>query len=173
MTDMSAIAIAFQALGGAKTIAEGLLATRDISLVGAKVVELNAKIIEAQNGIFSAQEERSTLVERMRKLEKKIADMETWNAEKQRYSLMRVDPTGVFAYALKPEASGGEEPHLLCANCYDQGEPSKLQATTELRMRKRVYYCPRCKNEYVFGASAYDHPRNTVIQTDWNPFKEP
>jgi hypothetical protein len=154
MTDMTAITAAFQALSGAKILAEGLLSARDISLVSAKVAELNSKIIDAQNGIFAALEERSALVSRIGELEKKIADFETWQHEKNRYELIDLGGQGrgsVLAYALKKEAQGTEPFHLLCTKCYQHRIKSPLQATTEIRRAKRVHFCPECKTEFAFN----------------------
>jgi hypothetical protein len=153
MTDMAAISAAFQAVNGIKTIAEGLLATRDISLIGGKVAELNFKIIDAQNGIMAANQERSALIERISALEKEIADLKEWDAEKKRYQLEKLDTIGVTAYVLKKDAANGEPPHVLCPNCYSQGQKSIFQATPRSALARRVHLCPRCKLELAFNSS--------------------
>lgn len=126
MADMTAISAAFAALNGVKTVAQAIIETRDSALISGKVAELNGKIIDVQNAIFRAQEERSALVEKLRDLENELARLKAWEAEKRRYSLVNIGP-GVVAYRVK-EAERGEEPnHHLCANCFNVGKKSFLQ----------------------------------------------
>jgi hypothetical protein len=57
-------------------------------------------ILEAQTSVFSANEERATLVQRVSDLEEEVARLEAWNAEKKRYQLVETVP-GVMAYTLR------------------------------------------------------------------------
>jgi hypothetical protein len=58
--------------------------------------------------------------------------------EKARYQLREVN-TGVFAYVPKQGMEQGEPFHMLCANCYERGEKSILQATQELSGVEYMY----------------------------------
>ncbi|MGO8833197.1 MAG: hypothetical protein ACLQE9_10345 [Roseiarcus sp.] len=137
--DMSAIAQAFTALNGVKTIAQGMISLRDTALISGKVVELNGKIIEAQNAIFAIQSERSTLVQRINELEKQIVQLEAWDTDKQKYELKNLGGNAL-AYMLKPEARGSEPPHWVCTNCYGDRRISIIQRTTG-----NVHMCPKCR----------------------------
>jgi Zn finger protein HypA/HybF involved in hydrogenase expression len=128
------------ALKTAFDIAKGL---KDID----NAARRNAAVIELQEKILSAQQTQSTLAEHVGELEKEVARLKAWDAEKQRYELKDVSPD-VFAYTPKAGMENGEPFHMLCANCYQRGEKSILQATQELRMRRRVHNCPHCKAEY-------------------------
>ena len=71
--------------------------------------EFQSKIIDANNAVFAAQEERSSMLERIRELEKQVADFEEWKTKKEKYELKAVMPSA-FAYMLKPEARGTAPP---------------------------------------------------------------
>lgn len=150
MVDVSAIAGMMTALKGAKDIATAMKDVRDGVILQEKVIELNGKILDAQSSAFIANDERTALIQKVGDLERRVADLETWNAEKEKYQLTDVGD-GVVAYRLKEDMETGEAPHLLCANCYQNGKKSFLQATQELRMRRRVHLCPACKTEFVFS----------------------
>ncbi|HEY8871812.1 MAG TPA: hypothetical protein VIM52_02200 [Stellaceae bacterium] len=87
----------------------------------------NGAIIELQEQILSAQAQQSELIDRLRALEKEIAEAKTWETEKRRYQLEQLPP-GSFALALKPEFSGGEPPHYICQTCFQRGKKSILHA---------------------------------------------
>ena len=60
----------------------------------------NTAVIELQEKLLIAQSAQAELLERIRTLEEKVANFETWDTEKQRYELK---PFGnAFAYVLKP-----------------------------------------------------------------------
>jgi hypothetical protein len=71
MPDMTAIAHALTALKAAKDIAETMIGLRDTAAFQGKLLEFQSKIIDANNAAFSAQEERSSLLDRIRDLENK------------------------------------------------------------------------------------------------------
>src|SRR5580700_4098699 len=98
----------FAGLGALKTafdIAKGL---KDID----DAARRNAAVIELQEKIISAQQSHSALVERVHDLEGEVAGFEKWEAEKQRYTLTDFGGNS-FAYALKPETANGEPPHRI------------------------------------------------------------
>lgn len=157
MADMSAVGALWASFNGIKTIGEGLLAVRDISAIGTKVTELNAKIIEAQNGVFTIQQERAALVDRVSALEKEIADMRAWDTEKERYELTAVAPN-VFAYSVKPSAQNGEPPHRICERCYQNSKKSILQSNNG--SPTETIHCNGCGSDIIIR-----HHRPTPIVT--------
>lgn len=127
MVDMSAIGAVATSLNTAVNIAKAMMDVRDATIIQGKVFELQRAIIDAQQSVFAANQERSTLVERVGELERLVAEMKAWEAEKQRYILQKLPP-GVFVYALKLDMANGEPPHYLCQTCYQRGKKSILQS---------------------------------------------
>jgi hypothetical protein len=150
MADMSAFSAAMASLRLAGDITKAMITLRDGQMIQAKVIELQGVILAAQQSALSAQSDQFTLLERVREFEKQVADLEEWNTQKQRYTLMNVGD-GVVAYALKPDADPPEPFHLLCAKCFHYHKRSFLQATQKLEMRRRVHRCAECKSEYAFS----------------------
>jgi len=150
MPDMSAIAAALSSLKAAKDIAEAMVSLRDTAAFQSKLIEFQSKIIDANNAAFAAQDERASLLEHIRELEKQVTDLKAWEAEKHRYQMEQVWP-GATTYVLKAEAQGTEPIHWLCANCYQAGKKSILQLGTKFMLAGRVkgWDCPTC-NATIF-----------------------
>jgi predicted ferric reductase len=109
----------------------------------------NAAISELWEQIFTAQSRYSAAVEQIRDLEKKLAEFETWEAEKKRYKLTDFGG-GTFAYLLKPEAANGEPAHRICAHCYQDEHKSVLQFSAK-SSGQDYFECLRCKTRQAFG----------------------
>jgi hypothetical protein len=62
----------------------------------------------------------------VRELEALVAELEVWNAEKQRYERREI-ASGRFVYALRPAEQGTEPPQMICLDCYGQGRKSILR----------------------------------------------
>jgi len=150
MPDISAISAVVTSLNAAVNITKAMKDLNDWSTVQSKVIELQGAILEAQSGIFAANEERSALIDRISQLEKEIAAFKTWDAEKQRYELKSFGSG--FAYVIKPDAQGAEPVHQICANCYARGKKSFLQKVPSNRASQHlrggtIYRCPECGTE--------------------------
>ncbi len=76
MPDIATIAGVTSALNAALDISKTMLGVRDQALFQAKSIELNREIITAQQNAMAANAAQANLVERIRALEKEIADME-------------------------------------------------------------------------------------------------
>jgi len=126
MVDISAFASALTSFKTAKDIAESMIGLRDAQAFQAKLLEFQSKLIDANNAVFAAHDERAALLERIRKLEEEMTRLKAWDAEKQRYQLTEIGP-GVVAFVLKEGISQGEPPHQICANCCANGKKSYLQ----------------------------------------------
>ena len=137
---------AFAGLSAIKTafdIAKGL---KDID----DAARRNAAVIELQEKLLVAQETQSALTEKIRDLEKEVADFERWDAEKQRYELKQLARGGAaFAYALKPEAQPPEPFHCICASCYQRRLKSILQfeRMAMIGSSEQILQCPVCESE--------------------------
>jgi hypothetical protein len=90
VVDMTAIAGLVSSLKAATDISKAMIGLRDTALIQGKVIELQGIILSARQSALSAQSDQFTLLERVRDLEKKLADLGAWGAEKTRYELKEV-----------------------------------------------------------------------------------
>ncbi len=123
---------------------------------------LNAAIIELQERILSAQSAQAELVESEGELKKRVAQLEAWETEKQRYQLTEIGPA-IFCYVLKPDMANGEPIHRLCANCYTDGKKAFLQQTVHADSLDE-FTCNRC-NEKLRISKRVSRP--TRANTSW------
>jgi hypothetical protein len=121
---------------------------------------LNDVVIELQEKILSAQQSQSALVETVGNLEKEVTDLKAWDADKARYKLHDVGD-GLMTYALKEGMENGEPPHYICANCYAKNQKSFLVRETRYPGRADVLVCHRCKSDlYISGNPEPEHFKN-------------
>jgi hypothetical protein len=154
MVDISTISAALTSFNSLKNIAQAMIGLHDTQALQAKILEFNGASIDAQTNILSVNEERATLIEHVRDLEKQVADLEAWETEKQRYELTDITNGGSFAYVLKPNAQGSEPSHQICANCYQHRKKSILQneagsTAHAVLARPQMYFCPECNTKIV------------------------
>ena len=170
MSEFQAVAATLASLNTAGNIVKAFLDVRGAIQEQGKIFELQRVILAAHQSALSAQEPQSALLQRIRDLEKQIADFETWEREKPRYQMMDVNPSrgSVIVYALKEEAKGTEPIHLLCAKCFQHRIKSPLQSSPKTDRGQRVHFCPECKTEYAYGPQ--DRVGPVRAQTDYDPF---
>jgi hypothetical protein len=149
MVDFKSIQGAISNLQAANELANTSVELRDITTLHAKTIALRKVILRAQSSALRAQSEQSTLLERIRQLEQKIADIEAWNAERQKYQLTEINP-GQFVYTLKEQAGSAEPTHMLCANCYNHNEKAILQTEIRYAGRRTVFFCQNCGSDMFF-----------------------
>jgi hypothetical protein len=152
MVDMSAISVLSISLNTAINIAKAMVDVRDATIFQGKVFELQRAIIDAQQNIFAANAERSSLIEEIREAKAQIASLEAWNTEKQRYVLKDVG-SGSLAYAVKESMRNGEPAHHICAACYQHGHKSILQPKAVYP--DRTLYCSECKAQIFTGVANF------------------
>jgi hypothetical protein len=170
MSEVQAVAATLVSLKTAADMLKAFIDVRGAIQEQGKVFELQRVILSAHQSALDAQEAQTTLLTRIGELEKKIADFETWDREKDRYELKNVGVRGpVLVYAIKESAQGGEPFHLLCPKCYQHRLKSPLQATTEVKIGLRVHLCPECKTEFAFSI-VREPPTRTLPKFD--PFSE-
>ena len=151
--DIASITAAFSAVKAAKDLGAALVEARDFQQVAATVSELNRKLLEAQDGIFSAQAKMLELQSEHLQVVEELRKLKESSAQRRRYTLVEL-ANGHFAYRLKAAedrqediALHGDEPiHHLCQPCMDiKGVKSILQRQvvwTEVTLR-----CPSCNIE--------------------------
>jgi hypothetical protein len=156
MVEPTSIQGAISNLQAANELAKTSIALRDITALHAKTIALRKVILDAQSSALRAQSEQSSLLQRIRQLEEKVAEVETWTVEKQKYQLTEINP-GQFAYTLKEQSGLNEPKHMLCAHCYNHNEKSILQAEMRYAARHRVFFCQNCGSDMFSGSTGVRH----------------
>lgn len=128
-------------LKAAGDITKAIVGLRDAAAIQGKVIELQGVILSAQGAAMVALGAHATLLEQASLLEKEVAQLKAWDAEKQKYHLSEV-ATGCFVYAVKPDSGSAEPMHSLCANCFHDGHKSILQA--DRKGSNDLLQCHRC-----------------------------
>jgi hypothetical protein len=116
------VAEVFAGLGALKTafdMTQGLQKIHD-------AVARDRAVIELQKEILAAQAAQSALIQTVSDLEKEVARLKDWEADKSRYQLSELRP-GLVALAIKPAMQNGEPFHHICADCAANGKKSYLQ----------------------------------------------
>lgn len=149
--DITLIQSTISGLKTASDIARSLLELKSISDIQGKVIELQSSILAAQSSALAANSDQAAMAEEIRALKKELADVKAWEAEKLRYELKALE-SGVFAYALKSEASATEPPHWLCSRCYNEGRKSLLQSDGD-QWGSTKYLCHLCQSSISVKSS--------------------
>jgi hypothetical protein len=117
----------------------------------------NDAVIELQEKILGAQTSQAALIQQVGELEKEVAALKAWDADKQRYRLSELKP-GVLAYAPKEGMENGEPAHNLCSSCYQHGFKSILVSATWNPGRCHVLVCNDCGwYGYLQGMAMSEH----------------
>ena len=109
-------------------------------------VRLNSAVMDLQEKILTAQQSQTSLMETVGDLEKEVAALKAWDADKQRYELKDLGK-GFYAHVLKQGMENGEDPHALCTNCYQKGFKSVLQSSGHVMVVERSWDCHGCKSK--------------------------
>jgi hypothetical protein len=157
---VSEISAGFGALSAAYEIAKGLKNIDDR-------VKLNAAVIELQEKILSAQEATAQSREKMRSLEQQLEAFQNWETTAERYELKDFG-SHTYAYSAKPDRLNGDPAHLACPNCFRERRLSILQYEGTYSGRKR-FICQGCDKHVDLG---HIHIERGSYQadTDWSPF---
>lgn len=107
------------AIKSAFDIAKGLQSLHDAAARDRAVIDL-------QKELLAAQQAQSDLIEHARELEKELANLKNWEADKARYQLTEIVP-GLVAFSIKEGSRNGEPFHRICATCCASGKKSYLQ----------------------------------------------
>jgi rubrerythrin len=156
MIDGASIAATIGSLKTAADIAKGFLSLKETAAVQGKVIELQGHILAAQSSALAGQSDQLSLLEEIRALKAKMAELEAWNTEKKRYELKNVGYSALV-YTLKEEERGSTPPHWICANCYEGGHAAIIQYVM-VPKQGNVWTCPSCKNTIEPGTSSLKWP---------------
>lgn len=166
--DIGSIASLATSLKTAGDITKAMIDLRDAQAMQTKVIDLNREIMTAQNSALAAYADQAAMLEKVRQLERRVADLEAWEREKERYELKDFG-CGTFAYALKRGVEGGEPFHRICANCYQQRRKALLQSHGNYSSGKEKVTCAACNSETFLGCGnrGGHNPRASM---DYDPF---
>lgn len=158
---LAEISAGLGSLKAAKDIVQGLNAAKTEVAINEVKINLQGLILDAQQGLFAAQEAQTSDARRISQLEQEIVQLKDWSAEKERYELADIGQ-GALGYRPKQGMESGELPHYLCANCFDQGQKTRLQPDVRTPGRDEFLFCNRCKADILIqGSRRSDHPKRT------------
>jgi hypothetical protein len=150
-------ASAMSALKTIKDTVQSMIGLRDAAAFQAKQLELQGIIIDAQNAVFEANQERTELLAKIAQLESQIERLEDWEEEKQRYKRVSV-ASHVVAYISNDADTPETADHWVCANCFEDQHKVHLQHVPISSGRALIIACPRCKSvNYLQGQAQPDH----------------
>ncbi|MEF2073502.1 hypothetical protein [Consotaella aegiceratis] len=152
------LAAGIGALKGAFDIAKSIKDLNDRAAVNAAVIELQAKILEAQQAASDARDQ----MQEMRHL---LDLYDQWDAIASRYAL-RDFGGDTFAYEAKQEKLNGDPPHLACPNCFRKKQLSILQFHGTYSGRRR-FECQACEKHVDLGVIAERHYSKAARTPGW------
>lgn len=155
------IGTGYAALSSAFEIAKGLKNIDDR-------VKLNAAVIELQEKILSAQQAATDAKSRMQEMERQIEAFDDWKSVASRYALKDFG-CQTYAYQAIPETLGKEPPHLACPNCFRERRLSVIQYVDTFYGRKR-FQCLACDKSVDLGCIEPERSGYTV-DTDFDVFR--
>ena len=149
MVGITEITAGLGSLKAAKDIVQGLNAAATEVTVNDVKIQLQGFILEAQQGLFAAQQNEAALAARINELEQETMRLKDWSAEREKYELKPID-TGSFAYMPKTGMDDSQPPHWLCTECFENGHKSILQFQKQYNNAgsggaKSDYKCNKCK----------------------------
>jgi hypothetical protein len=83
MVELSAISSALSSLSVANDTVDGMVGMSDITVIQSRLIELQFKLMRTKDDVYSAQTERTELLERIRLLETELADLKAQENKKQ------------------------------------------------------------------------------------------
>lgn len=146
------------ALASLKTLSDLAALTLKVkvdSAVTDKAIESQMAIITLQSTIMALQSQYQELLGQNETLNKRLIEMENWEAESRKYTLAEI-AEGVFVYSLKADQKNNTPPHWLCPNCYQNKKKSILQFQYSPTARNNTFKCAQCELQLV------DHTNNAM-----------
>ena len=139
---MDEITTTISSIRAASVLLESLITTNDGRTPYEKIRELQNLLLTAERSAESAQLALAQSLDDIIKGE--AAKIQSWNSEKERYSLKEVSP-GVFIYVVKEKDKiPGEPDHFICPGCYQRGCKSILQLSGKTKSGFKHFKCHLC-----------------------------
>jgi hypothetical protein len=153
MTEMLLIQSAVTGLKTAVDLVMGFGRLSTMAEVNAKAIELQQVILTAQANAFAANSQQFDLLQKIRDLEEELARIRGWEETKKRYRLYQPSP-GIFVYALKDQVDSPEPSHWICARCYENGKRAIIQQKSK-SLASTYHVCFECKSEFHIVAGVH------------------
>jgi hypothetical protein len=152
-------------LSAASEGVQKLIEVRDLVKFGDALGKLQAQILAAQSAAMTGYAREAALLEEIGGLKKRVAELEAWEAEKERYELVALAPK-VMAYAVKQTMRGADPPHYICANCYNSRRKSFLNQITR-GTNVDIFQCNACGERLTINKGG--PPASALPRHRWSP----
>jgi hypothetical protein len=148
---IAAITAGLEGIKAATDLLKILNATSTQTQINEVKIGLQRSLLEAQGGLFAAQQADAASLARIHDLERQIAEFKNWETEKERYELKAIG-RGAFAYALKAPVESNQGGPWYCANCFENGKKSVYQKQPGNVARSQlgiptIYECSACPSK--------------------------
>jgi hypothetical protein len=154
--EIGAIQALIASLKAAADIAKTVFDIKTSTEVKQKIGEIQSALLAAQNAALSATTAQFELQEKVRALEAQLKSVNDWEEQRTRYALVSPWKGAAQAYALKQAHANGDEPHLLCANCFHNSKRVVLNPSN--RDSWVVMACPVCRATLETGFRGIGKP---------------
>ena len=121
-------------------------------------LEAQEQVMTLREGALELQEENQELKSKVRELEEKLKVKGDWDKQKSRYQLVNPWRGPAQTYALKKANSDGEEPHLVCATCFNN-EQRVILNPIKNKDRWIQMVCPKCNSTMDTGYKGIGGPK--------------
>jgi hypothetical protein len=149
---LAEISAGLGSLMAAKDIVQAMNGIQTAVQINDLKLNLQGLILDAQQSLFSAQQEQLASAQIVADLKKEIVQLKDWTAEKERYE--RADTgNGTIAYRRKAGMDDGEPPHWLCPQCFLEGKPSILQPEKYQGGTTILHRCNNCGTKLITSGS--------------------
>jgi hypothetical protein len=108
-------------------MASQFVEVRDAIKFGEIQAKLQKETLAAYEAVMKMREREATLIEENAALKRRVAELETRNAQLDKYELKKLPP-GVFVRALKQDAQSVGPDHYPCERCYGEGKIAPLNS---------------------------------------------
>lgn len=156
--DMAAIHAMIGSLKAATDISKALFDLQTTAEVQSKVIAIQSALLDAQSSALVATNAQFSLQEKVRELESQIKNLSDWGDQVKRYTLANPWRGPAQVYALKKDQANGEEPHLLCPNCFHNKKRVILNPMPDKNSFISMV-CPACKSTCDTGYRGIGAPK--------------
>ncbi len=157
--DLTAISSALSSFKSLTDMVRTFVDVKADVAVNDRVLAIQSLLFDLQNKLIAANATQTALTDRVRELEEEIRRGKQWAEEKANYALHEAAP-GTFVYVHKSVGDGGAGAHWLCANCFENGKKSILQAGG-YKASRYIHVCQACKSEFI---GKWIEPAGVTIQ---------
>lgn len=144
----------FEAISKATGLIKNVIKLRDQAEILEAIIPLQEAITDAQREATEAVGKIYDLTQENHKLKDTLASHEGLKTWRSKYEFQKSE-AGPQILALRKEYDPSLEYEYICANCYENGEKSGMQATGS------IMTCNKCKAEIKIK-----HQKATFVMTD-------